>query len=152
MMSLKANVKWKNRRGSIPEQRPGETRPQWYQRYLRCKHWLITRRLVLERANSRCEICRECHASEVHHKTYQRVGRENLDDLLAVCERCHKIQHSDGPHLLKPSSHFWHDVPDAPYYDDDMPHADCLEGDDEQVYQEMLTDLWREVQLRATED
>jgi hypothetical protein len=29
----------------------------------------------------------------VHHLTYERVGYEDLDDLVSVCEDCHETVH-----------------------------------------------------------
>ena len=39
-------------------------------------------------------ICERCDAAPVratHHLTYERVGREDLDDLLGVCSDCHEF-------------------------------------------------------------
>lgn len=30
---------------------------------------------------------------DVHHKTYDRIGDELLDDLVLLCKSCHKAQH-----------------------------------------------------------
>jgi hypothetical protein len=30
---------------------------------------------------------------QVHHLTYENIGREKDEDLLAVCERCHRSFH-----------------------------------------------------------
>lgn len=38
---------------------------------------------------------RRCEATtglEIHHLTYERLGRELLSDLMAVCKRHHKIE------------------------------------------------------------
>ena len=32
-------------------------------------------------------------ATDVHHLTYERIGKEWLDDLQALCRKCHKQQH-----------------------------------------------------------
>ena len=32
-------------------------------------------------------------AKEVHHLTYERIGKERLNDLQALCGKCHKQQH-----------------------------------------------------------
>lgn len=69
-----------------------------YGRYLQSSTWREKRRKVLERANYVCEGCGEQKATEVHHLTYKRVGKEMLFDLVAVCHQCHLICHeeSDG--------------------------------------------------------
>lgn len=30
---------------------------------------------------------------QVHHRTYERIGNEGLDDLIVVCPRCHMKIH-----------------------------------------------------------
>ena len=37
--------------------------------------------------------CGRRHATQVHHETYRRIGRERLSDLTAVCGCCHKGIH-----------------------------------------------------------
>lgn len=32
-------------------------------------------------------------AKEVHHLTYERIGKEGLDDLQALCRKCHERKH-----------------------------------------------------------
>jgi len=47
-------------------------------------------------------VCSECKTPEtnlsrplnIHHKTYKNVGKEELTDLLLVCEGCHGKIHS----------------------------------------------------------
>ncbi len=41
-----------------------------------------------------CEVngC-ENQAEHVHHKNYDNVGKERLEDLLAVCKKCHGVHH-----------------------------------------------------------
>jgi hypothetical protein len=34
---------------------------------------------------------------EVHHLTYERLGWEQPDDLLVLCERCHAVLHGRQP-------------------------------------------------------
>lgn len=30
---------------------------------------------------------------QIHHMTYTRLGQENLEDLVALCDRCHNLLH-----------------------------------------------------------
>ena len=54
------------------------------------------RRLVLEVAGYRCQVCNGDEKLNVHHRTYERYpGRERLADLTVLCERCHKKHHED---------------------------------------------------------
>ncbi len=47
----------------------------------------------MERSGGVCEACGDAPAAQVHHLTYERIGRELLFDLAAVCLECHKKAH-----------------------------------------------------------
>lgn len=77
-----------------------------YEQYLRSPQWKAKRAAVLKRAGGKCEECTREYkirgkgsgymvwpAQEVHHLTYERVGNENLDDLIGLCERHHHAEH-----------------------------------------------------------
>ncbi len=66
-----------------------------YEAYLRSQEWMAIRASVFERCGGVCEICKEAPAEEAHHLTYERIGRENLSDLMGVCKPCHELIH--GP-------------------------------------------------------
>lgn len=64
-----------------------------YGAYLRSGHWFDVRRAYRESdLPQRCM----CGADEVqlHHKTYERLGCENLTDLVPLCATCHKMIHT----------------------------------------------------------
>jgi len=64
-----------------------------YKRYLNSKQWLALRQLVLERANGKCEKCGN-PAQAVHHKKYPNdLHNDCTDNLIAVCNKCHKEIH-----------------------------------------------------------
>lgn len=63
-----------------------------YIEHLQSPEWRETRMRVLVRASGRCERCNALVPSDklqVHHKTYDNLGDEPLDDLLALCVICH---------------------------------------------------------------
>ena len=64
-----------------------------YRRYRKSRRWQTKRRTILKRAGYKCRKCGKRHATQVHHETYKRIGRERLRDLTAVCGRCHKRIH-----------------------------------------------------------
>ena len=65
-----------------------------YSEYLLTTHWQWTRRQRLRIAGYRCERCHSTRARlEVHHKTYERLGQERMDDLTVLCDGCHKETH-----------------------------------------------------------
>lgn len=60
-----------------------------YTAYLASDAWAQRRKAVLQRTNGKCQRCGN-PATEVHHKTYERLGQERDSDLEAVCSTCHK--------------------------------------------------------------
>jgi hypothetical protein len=38
----------------------------------------------------RCERCGYAHELQLHHKTYERLGRELISDLEVLCHQCHE--------------------------------------------------------------
>jgi len=66
-----------------------------YNAYLLTPQWAKKRAAVLARDNYVCQGCRVNRATQAHHLTYKRVGREMLFDLIAVCVQCHEAIHTD---------------------------------------------------------
>lgn len=64
----------------------------WYNRYLESAAWRTLRAKVLERDGRTCAGCFS-PAEQVHHRTYARVGYEEMDDLISVCSDCHASIH-----------------------------------------------------------
>jgi hypothetical protein len=68
-----------------------------YQKYLDSDCWKKQiRAAALERANYICEArirCKGAWATETHHKNYACVGVERPEDLMAVCNNCHRALH-----------------------------------------------------------
>lgn len=60
-----------------------------YQRYLASREWAVRREVVRARSGGRCERCIRRPMNAVHHLTYERIGRESLEDLQAICNVCH---------------------------------------------------------------
>ena len=71
---------------------------QWYYGYLESNIWRRKRNWILQKANYKCERCGK-DAKFVHHKTYDRVGYELPEDLMAVCKSCHGKEHSENKGL-----------------------------------------------------
>jgi 5-methylcytosine-specific restriction endonuclease McrA len=51
-----------------------------------------------------CLICSKTDELHVHHRTYKRLGREWLQDLLAICSECHGDLHRKYDELMKKDS------------------------------------------------
>lgn len=62
-----------------------------YQTYLRSPEWKAKRQEKLDSCQHKCECeggcCRE--ATQIHHLHYDTLGNESLDDLQALCPKCH---------------------------------------------------------------
>jgi 5-methylcytosine-specific restriction endonuclease McrA len=64
-----------------------------YREYLRSREWRDKRDRVMKREMWTCQRCGE-PADHVHHLSYRRVYREDLDrDLQALCSPCHRFLH-----------------------------------------------------------
>ena len=61
--------------------------------YLNSTEWKIKREKVLVRDNNLCQECKNKPAKVVHHKTYENVYNEPLEDLIALCHECHTEIH-----------------------------------------------------------
>lgn len=101
--------------------------PTSYADYLKSEDWRQTRQRALYRAQDRCQspLCRlaylrsltdaelreeiterlprHAYLLEVHHLTYERLGREHPDDLIVLCPACHAaahgLEHTDKPRM-----------------------------------------------------
>ena len=66
-----------------------------YEDYLATRHWRTLRVEVAKLKNYHCELCdKKIEVGyHIHHKTYKHLGNENFDDLMFLCENCHKELH-----------------------------------------------------------
>jgi hypothetical protein len=68
----------------------------WYRKvYLRRSHWQEFRQ-AWWRAHPTA-VCYECGGSgpmDLHHLTYERLGRERFEDVVPLHRRCHRIWHA----------------------------------------------------------
>ena len=68
-----------------------------YAQYLKTEHWQKQRKGALARARGHCQVCRAQRVQlEVHHNTYERLGCEQEDDLLVLCDGCHALFSEGG--------------------------------------------------------
>ena len=63
----------------------------FYDDYLRSGAWRALREQVFARDGGRCVLCNHAEDLEVHHRTYERLGKENLNDLTTLCRQCHDV-------------------------------------------------------------
>jgi len=62
-----------------------------YKEYL---HWRKIRVEAIARANHRCQLCNKDNILHVHHRTYERLGKELPEDLIVLCQSCHLKFHT----------------------------------------------------------
>jgi hypothetical protein len=65
-----------------------------YLLYLHSPEWEEKRQARMGIAGGICEICERAPAEHVHHLSYRRVFAERIDDLRAVCKKCHDELHA----------------------------------------------------------
>jgi hypothetical protein len=78
-----------------------------YQQYLQTDHWKEVRRMALEWAGYKCQVCNSPHELDVHHRTYERKGRERLQDLTVLCRSCHQLFRDRLPNEQKNADDPW---------------------------------------------
>lgn len=72
--------------------------------YLRSEHWqsfrkrffstsAIARKLRQRFGELRCQFCFASGVLHLHHRTYKRLGKERLDDVVLICADCHNEAH-----------------------------------------------------------
>ena len=64
-----------------------------YKGYINSVPWYEKRSLVLMKHGNKCFKCGSKRCIQIHHVTYQRLGKEDLSDLLPLCKNCHKKIH-----------------------------------------------------------
>lgn len=62
--------------------------------YLHSDQWKQVKRKVLKRDGHHCQSCGSSLHLEVHHVTYDRLGNEDLSDLVTLCNSCHSKLHA----------------------------------------------------------
>lgn len=71
--------------------------------YYKSEEWKEKRKLILQIHNYTCELCGamgKFHIPiigailHIHHKTYENFQYEGIDDLMCVCDKCHKNIHN----------------------------------------------------------
>lgn len=75
-----------------------------YDGYLRSSAWRKKREYMLRQAGYRCQVCNADDRLQVHHRTYDRLGHEDPDDLTVLCRDCHEAFHKSGRALASTPS------------------------------------------------
>lgn len=65
-----------------------------YGEYLFSEHWKdVKSRFWQSRMPKSCFVCGSHEQLQLHHKTYKRLFRERLTDLVLLCDTCHSGVH-----------------------------------------------------------
>lgn len=79
----------------VDEARLAALRSMPYWLYLRTPEWRRTRAAALVRAGNRCSLdATHVKGLEVHHSSYERLGKELDSDLTVLCRSCHARFHA----------------------------------------------------------
>lgn len=64
-----------------------------YYAYLQSPHWLTFKaRYNASGRSKKCAICKS-RKTQLHHRTYERLGSERLDDVIPLCQEHHESVH-----------------------------------------------------------
>lgn len=69
-----------------------------YTKYLQSKHWIRFRTKAILHYGKECIMCgiKEVPYFHVHHLTYERIGKEEFEDVAVLCKSCHSEVHKTG--------------------------------------------------------
>jgi hypothetical protein len=66
-----------------------------YPEYLYTDHWRHFIKEAVKWSGNKCQLCNHSNVMlHVHHKTYINRGRETFNDVIVLCEDCHKLVHT----------------------------------------------------------
>lgn len=89
----RASIQEAENRVKVAHERREELKTMPYQEYLQTPEWQETRKAMLRKAKYKCQLCYSNGTLHVHHKTYERRGDEDYNDLIVLCENCHAKFH-----------------------------------------------------------
>ena len=67
-----------------------------YLDYIASDIWKAKADEAKENADNKCQLCSSAEKLRVHHRTYERLGKEPQGDLITLCSDCHEKFHSKG--------------------------------------------------------
>jgi hypothetical protein len=73
-----------------------------YYEYIHSAEWRKKSDSANRRAGYRCQICNSSDKIlDAHHRTYERLGQEQPDDVTVLCRDCHQLYETNR-RLVKP--------------------------------------------------
>ena len=77
----------------VKRQKKVKRNKQQYYDYLRSSQWQEKRRLALEFYGYNCGLCGSKFNLQVHHRNYRNIFKESMEDLMLLCDSCHRRFH-----------------------------------------------------------
>ena len=71
-----------------------------YTEYLESDWWKSTRAHCIQKYGGKCFCCGETKNLQVHHLTYEHLGFERDDELVCLCNECHKWIEDEKKNLI----------------------------------------------------
>ncbi len=62
-----------------------------YRRHMASQEWKAFLKRLKEFWGGKCSICNSSDHLQGHHRTYERLGHEQLTDCILACKKCHKV-------------------------------------------------------------
>ena len=72
---------------------------RFYGYYINSSKWKKIRQKRIEKDGYRCSLCGSAINLNVHHISYDRLGSEDLEDLVTLCRNCHCTLHDSNPKI-----------------------------------------------------
>ena len=69
------------------------THKEKYRAYLESEKWKSIRNKKISESGNRCQLCNKSGLLNVHHRTYDNVFNEKMEDLIVLCRECHAHFH-----------------------------------------------------------
>lgn len=66
---------------------------KFYETYLKSKKWTDFKAKVIGMRGFNCELCKSQKNIQLHHLTYERLGKEDINDVMILCKKCHEKAH-----------------------------------------------------------
>lgn len=71
-----------------------------YKKYLLSKEWAQLKVDLFDYRGRICEKCSSKYNLHVHHLTYKNIFNEEPEDLIILCDKCHKTAHGNKPKTI----------------------------------------------------
>lgn len=79
-----------------PQKEATKSQKENYDIFLKSEYWKCVRRIKIEEAGGKCQICGSRKKLNVHHNSYAHHYQEHkhLEDLVVLCRNCHEKFHN----------------------------------------------------------